>query len=197
VGEPVDELMNGAGVLQLRLAGSQEDGFTFVAESDGARLRRSYRRGADCRREEGRRRIVVEVGREGLRGRFYYEGQCHMSLRFSLLVAGTGAGWFRLRFRVQVVSPGLAAVVAAFAGGLPGNRGKGALKEGVVDDVAFAVFALDDPVAGKGFALSGISEDYGGVEALGGVYEKRSAGAERVHVTLSCRCFADRIYFST
>jgi len=80
---------------------------------------------------------------------------------------------------------GLAAVVAAFAGRLPWDRGKGALKEGVVDDVAFAVFALDDPVAGKGFALSGISEDYGGVEALGGVYEKRSAGAERVHVTLS------------
>jgi hypothetical protein len=203
VGEPVDELMNGAGVLQLRLAGSQEDGFTFVAESDGAegggaRLRRSYRRGADCRREEGRRRIVVEVGREGLRGRFYYEGQCHMPLRFSLLVARTGAGWFRLRFRVQVVSPGLAAVVAAFAGGLPGDWGKGALKEGVVDDVAFAVFALDDPVAGIGFALAGVGEDYRWVEALGGVYEKRSAGAERVHVTLSWRlCSADMIYFST
>jgi hypothetical protein len=32
-----------------------------------------------------------------LRGRFYYEGQCHMPLRFSLLVSGTGAGWLRVR----------------------------------------------------------------------------------------------------
>jgi hypothetical protein len=96
------------------------------------------------------------------------------------------------------VRPGLAAVVAAFAGGLPGNRGEGALKEGVVDDVAFAVFALDDPIAGIGFTLAGVGEDDRRVETLGGVYEKRSAGAERVHVTLSWRlCSADKIYFST
>jgi hypothetical protein len=88
--------------------------------------------------------------------------------------------------------------VAAFAGRLPWDRGKGALEEAVVDDVALAVFTFDDPVAGIGFALAGVGEDQGGVEALGGVYEKRSAGAERVHVTLSCRlCSADRIYFST
>jgi hypothetical protein len=80
---------------------------------------------------------------------------------------------------------GLAAVVAAFARGFPWNRCEGALEEGVVDDVTFAVFALDDPVAGIGFTLAGIGEDDRRVEALGGVYEKRSAGAERVHVTLS------------
>ena len=75
----------------------------------------------------------------------------------------------------------LTAVVAAFAGGFPGDGSKGALEEGVVDDVAFVIFSFDDPVAGIGFALSGVGEDRGGAEALGGVDEKRSAGAERVH----------------
>jgi hypothetical protein len=89
--------------------------------------------------------------------------------------------------------------VAAFAGWLPGDWGKGALEEGVVDDVALAVFAFDDPVSGIGFALAGVGEDQGGVEALGCVDEKGSAGAERVHLTLlsALLCFADRIYFST
>ena len=92
---------------------------------------------------------------------------------------------------------GLAAVVASFAYGFPRDGGKGALEEGVVDDVALAVFAFDDPVARIGFALAGVGENEGGVEALGGVYEKRSAGAERVHVTLSWRlCSADMIYFT-
>jgi hypothetical protein len=36
VGEALDQLMDGAGVLQLRFAGSQEDGFGFAAE-DGSR----------------------------------------------------------------------------------------------------------------------------------------------------------------
>jgi hypothetical protein len=49
---------------------------------------------------------------------------------------------------------GLAAVVAAFARGLPGDRGKSALEEGVVDDVTLVIFSFDDPVAGIGFALS-------------------------------------------
>ncbi len=93
----------------------------------------------------------------------------------------------------------LAAVVAAFAGWLPGDWGKGALEEGVVDDVALAIFSFDDPIAGIGFALAGIGEDQGGVKALRGVYEKGSAGAEGVHRTLlsALLCVADRIYFST
>jgi hypothetical protein len=40
------------------------------------------------------------------------------------------------------------------------------LEEGVVDDVAFVILAFDDPVAREGFALSGVGEDEGGVEAL-------------------------------
>jgi hypothetical protein len=92
----------------------------------------------------------------------------------------------------------LAAVVAAFAVGLPGNRSEGALEEGVVDDVALAVFAFDDPVAGVGFALAGVGEDEGGTLALRGVHEKRSAGAKRVHQAISCRpCSADKIYLNT
>ena len=79
----------------------------------------------------------------------------------------------------------LAPVMAAFARGRPWDRGEGALEEGVVDDVALVVFPFDDPVAGIGFALSGVGKDGGGVDALGGVDKKRSAGAKSVHVTLS------------
>ena len=75
----------------------------------------------------------------------------------------------------------LAAVVAAFVGWFPGDGGEGSLEEAVVDDVALVIFAFDDPVAGKGFALAGVGEDEGGVEALGGVDEKGSAGAKGVH----------------
>jgi hypothetical protein len=75
----------------------------------------------------------------------------------------------------------LAAVVAAFARGFPGNRSKSALEEGVVDDVALVIFSFDDPVAGIGFALSGVGEDDGGVEALRGVDEKGPAGTKRMH----------------
>ena len=75
----------------------------------------------------------------------------------------------------------LAAVVSAFAGWLPWDGSKGALEEGVVDDVALVVFAFDDPVAGISLALTGVGEDEGGVEALGGTDEKRSAGAKGVH----------------
>ena len=63
----------------------------------------------------------------------------------------------------------LAAVVTAFGGGLPGDRGEGALKEAVVDDVTFTIFAFDDPVAGIGFALSRVCEDEDGVKALRGI----------------------------
>src|SRR5580704_3204916 len=84
-------------------------------------------------------------------------------------------------------SGGLAAVVTAFVGGLPGDRGKGSLEEGVVDDVALVIFSFDDPVAGIGFALSGVGEDEGRVEALCGVDKKGPAGAKRVHETFSWR----------
>ena len=56
--------------------------------------------------------------------------------------------------------------MATFAGWFPRDGGKGALKEGVVDDVAFVILAFDDPVAGVGFSLSGVGEDQRGVEAL-------------------------------
>ena len=92
----------------------------------------------------------------------------------------------------------LAAVVTAFAGRFPGNGGKGALEEGVVDDVTLVVFAFDDPVAGIGFALAGVGKDESGVEALGCIHEKRSAGAKGVHQSLlSALVLADVIYFST
>ena len=92
----------------------------------------------------------------------------------------------------------LAAVVAAFARRLPGDGGKSALEEGVVDDVTLVVFAFDDPVAGIGFALAGVSEDEGGVEALSRIYKKWSAGAKGVHQSLlSTFVLVDLIYFST
>ena len=75
-------------------------------------------------------------------------------------------------------------VVAPFAGGRPWNRSECSLEEGVVYDVAL-VFPFDDPVAGIGLALPGVGEDGGGVDALRGVYKKRSAGAKSVHETLS------------
>ena len=99
----------------------------------------------------------------------------------------------RLRFEG---SGRLAAVVAAFAGGLPGDRGKGALEEGVVDDVALVIFSFDDPVAGIGFALSGVGENEGGAKALRGVDEKGPAGAKRVHETLLAALFRRQRYFS-
>jgi len=75
----------------------------------------------------------------------------------------------------------LAAVVSSFVRRLPGDGGEGALEEGVVDDVALVVFAFDDPVAGVGFAMAAVSEDGGGMSALRGIYEKRSAGTKGVH----------------
>ena len=59
--------------------------------------------------------------------------------------------------------------MTAFGGSFPWDWSKGALEEGVVDDIAFVIFAFDDPVAGVGFALSGVGEDEGGTEALCGV----------------------------
>ena len=87
--------------------------------------------------------------------------------------------------------------MAAFTRGFPGDWSEGALEEAVVDDVALVVFAFDDPIAGIGFTLAGISKNEGGVEALGGVYQKGSAGAEGVHQTLLSASFCRLIYFST
>jgi len=80
--------------------------------------------------------------------------------------------------------------VAPFVGRLPGDRGEGALEEGVVYDVALVIFTFDDPVAGIGFALSGVGEDGGGVEALRCVDEKGPAGTKRVHETFSRRPYS-------
>ena len=74
----------------------------------------------------------------------------------------------------------LCTVVAPLVGWLPWDGNKGALEEGVIDDIALAIFALDDPVAGKDFALTGVGEDEGGICALFSVYQKRSAGPEGV-----------------
>ena len=43
VREAVDQLMDGVGVLQLRFASSEEDGFEVTAESGEAVLRRGVR----------------------------------------------------------------------------------------------------------------------------------------------------------
>ena len=74
----------------------------------------------------------------------------------------------------------LCAVVATFVGWIPWDRSEGALEEGVIDDVALVIFALDDPVAGKDFALTGVGEDEGGICALFSVYQKGSAGPKAV-----------------
>ena len=71
--------------------------------------------------------------------------------------------------------------MAAFAGRLPGDRGKGALEKAVVHDVTLVIFPFNDPVAGIGSALSRIGKDYCGLKALGRVDEKGSAGAKGVH----------------
>lgn len=88
-----------------------------------------------------------------------------------------------------------ATVVTAFIGRVPSDRSKSALEEGVVDDVAFVVFAFDDPVAGIGFALPGVGKDGGGVETLCGVDEKGPAGAKRVHEALLPALFCRRNLF--
>ena len=92
---------------------------------------------------------------------------------------------------------GLTAVVATFAGRFPGDGGKGPLEEGVVDDVALVVFAFDDPVSWIGFAMAAVSEDSGGLSALCGIYEKRSAGKKGVHLSfLLAALFSPTMYIS-
>ena len=74
----------------------------------------------------------------------------------------------------------LCTVVASFIGWIPCNGNEGALEEGIVDDVALVIFAFDDPVAGKDFALTGISKDEGGIFALLCVYQKGPASPKGV-----------------
>lgn len=83
----------------------------------------------------------------------------------------------------RVGSTGLTAVVASFVCGLPGDGGEGALEKGVIHNVAFVVFALDDPVAGEDFALTYIGEDDGCVLALFCFYQKRSAGPKGLQLS--------------
>jgi hypothetical protein len=70
----------------------------------------------------------------------------------------------------------LTAVVAPFVRGFPGDRREGALEERVIHYVALVVFAFNDPVARKHFALTGVGEDEGCMPALCCFYQKRSAG---------------------
>lgn len=145
-GEAFDELVNGAGVVRLRLTRLQGCRFKVVFRWDEG----------DC----------VWGGKR--KGRwFLYERQCHRHCVFSsfrLITAGM------VLVEVECLggsaSDELAAVMAAFVGRLPGDGCKGALEEGVVHDIALVVFALDDPVARIGLALTAVSKDQGGVEAL-------------------------------
>lgn len=90
----------------------------------------------------------------------------------------------------------LAAVVASFVRGLPGDGCKGALEESVVHYVALVVFTFDDPVAGKDFALAGIGEDDGGMRALCRSYQKGSAGTEGFQFSAPCGSTQPTMYIS-
>ncbi len=81
----------------------------------------------------------------------------------------------------------LGSVVASFVGCVPWDGNEGALEEGIIDDVALVIFALDDPVTGKDFALAGVGEDEGGICALCCVYQKGPAGSERFQSSSPCR----------
>ena len=91
----------------------------------------------------------------------------------------------------------LTTVVSSFVRGLRSDGSEGELEEGVVDDVALVVFAFDDPVSGIGFAMAAVSEDRGGLSALCGIYEKRSAGKKGVHLSfLLAALFSPTMYIS-
>lgn len=89
--------------------------------------------------------------------------------------------------------------MSSFVRGLRRDGSEGELEEGVVDDVALVVFAFDDPVSGIGFAMAAVSEDSGGLSALCGIYEKRSAGKKGVHLSflLAGVVQPDHVYFTT
>jgi hypothetical protein len=55
------------------------------------------------------------------------------------------------------------------------------LKESVVYDIAFAIFAVDDPLALLHMAKAGVGGDGAGSVALFCVYKKRSAGTKSAH----------------
>ena len=78
----------------------------------------------------------------------------------------------------------LGAVVAGFVGVFPGIRLEGsesALEEGVVYDVAFAVFSADDPVSALDVAEAEVGGDGLVLLALRGVDEQGAAGAKCTH----------------
>jgi hypothetical protein len=76
--------------------------------------------------------------------------------------------------------------VATLLCGLPGDGRKSTLEEGVVYNITFMVFALNDPVTGPNIAHSKIGRDRRGFFALRGAYQKWSAGAKG-HSGISCR----------
>ena len=78
-----------------------------------------------------------------------------------------------------------AAIIASFVRRFPRDWGKCSLEEGVVNYVTLVIFAFDDPVAGKDFALPAIGEDYACMRALLGLYKKWSAGPEGFHLIFS------------
>jgi hypothetical protein len=81
---------------------------------------------------------------------------------------------------------------------IPWDGDEGALEEGVVDDITLVIFALDDPVAGKDFALADVGEEEGGVFALSCLYEEGSAGSERVQSSSpDGGCSSGKIYVIT
>ena len=87
--------------------------------------------------------------------------------------------------------------MAPFVGWIPWDGSEGALEEAVIDDVALAIFALDDPVAGEDFALAGVGEDKGGTCALPCEYQKRSAGSEGFQSSSPVGLLSDEIYLIT
>jgi hypothetical protein len=76
---------------------------------------------------------------------------------------------------------GLGAVVAGFVVAFPGIRlegSEGALEEGVVNHVAFAVLSADNPVSALDVADAKVGSDGLVFLALCGVDEQRAAGAK-------------------
>ena len=93
-----------------------------------------------------------------------------------ILLFWAGAGMPGLR---RVLD--LGAVVAGFGCGLPGirlKRSEGALEEGIVNDVAFAVLSTDDPVSALDVAKAEVGSDGLVFLALSRVYKQGAAGAK-------------------
>jgi hypothetical protein len=110
-----------------------------------------------------------------------------------------GYGWLVFAISSVLGDQALCAVGTSFAWWrIPWDGDEGALEEGIVDDVALVIFALDNPVAGKDFALTDVGEDEGGIFALACVYQKGSAGSERFQSSSPVGgCSSGKIYVIT